>query len=265
MKTYLPLMSTREIREAAQRGAVALLPIGTVEGNGPLPLGYDYLVPKALAEEAARANQDVWLPPLTYGVSDSILSFPGTVAISPDLVEQYVETLALGLIDSGFDHICLLTYHIPNLYPVSSAMRTVRKKTGVVMASLNPGVLQADLRGDLFNNDHSVFGHGGEPGASLLEYLHPGSVRLDLAQPSARNAYQDLELLSPMEARFGESRVNLPVRIENVSRSSGWGDASMPCAKRGEELFRRMADYVAEFTRHFRTMDARIKPPAIAF
>lgn len=265
MKTYLPLMSTREVREAAGRGAVALLPIGTVEGNGPLPLGYDYLVPEALARTAAEANGDVWLPPLTYGVSDSILAFPGTIAVSPDLVEQYVETIASGLIDSGFSHICLLTYHIPNHYPAAAAMRNVRRKTGVIMASLNPGSIQADLRGDLFPDDASIFGHGGEPGASLLEYLHPGSVRVDLARPSGKGDYQGLPLLSPMEARFGDSRVGLPVEMEGVSPSSGWGDASQPCAERGGALFRRMSDYVAEFTRHFRSMDTRIAPPAIAF
>lgn len=265
MKTYFPTMSTREIRDAAERGAVALLPIGTVEGNGPLPLGYDYLVPMELAKAAAQENGDVWLPPLTYGVSDSILAFPGTIAISPDLLQRQIEAVVGGLIDSGFSHVCLVTYHIPNQYPASVAMRNIRKETGVIVASVNPGSLQADLRGDLFAGDEAAFGHGGEPGASLLAFLYPGSVRTDLAAPRPKGDYQDLELLSPMEAKFGASRVGLPVELEAVAPSSGWGDAGRGSAERGEELFRRMAAYLAEFTRHFRTMDTRIAPPTVAF
>jgi creatinine amidohydrolase len=35
MKTFLPLMTSVEAKEAVGRGVVALVPIGTVEGNGP--------------------------------------------------------------------------------------------------------------------------------------------------------------------------------------------------------------------------------------
>src|SRR5690349_7333202 len=59
MKTFLPLMTAVEAQEAADRGAVALLPLGTVEGNGPHQLlGADYLMAEAVAEEVSARTHD---------------------------------------------------------------------------------------------------------------------------------------------------------------------------------------------------------------
>jgi len=262
MKTFFPLLSTAEAREAAARGAVVLLPIGTVEGNGPhLPLGYDYLVPEALAKAAAARNGDLYLPPITYGISSPILAFAGTIAVKEPFLEKHVESILAALIRSGFERIVLLTNHIPNFHPVSRACIVTRQKTGVAVPSINPSALAGDLRGDLFPEGAGAFGHGGEPGTSLLRHLHPDAVRMDLIDPRPKGKFQGLQTLSPSEVSFGNSRVSVIMEIEEVSANSGWGDATKASAERGRVLFERMVDYVADFTRHFRTLDPRIARP----
>ena len=58
-----------------------------------LPLGHDYLIPEALAEAAAKKNGDVWLPPVTYGVSGTLDSYPGTITVSAQFLQKYVEAI----------------------------------------------------------------------------------------------------------------------------------------------------------------------------
>lgn len=137
MKTFLPLMSSHEAREAATRGAVVLLPIGTVEGNGPqMPMGYDYLVSEAVARQVAERTEGIWLPPIAFGVSEILAGFPGTIAIPAELLSQQVEHVLRSLIRHGFDHIVLINNHIPNQQPAEDAARRIRKETGVLVAAV---------------------------------------------------------------------------------------------------------------------------------
>ena len=70
MKTYLPEMTYIEVIEARERGAVALVPIGTIEGNAPhMPMGYDYLFAEAVAVRVAERTDAIRLPGIAFGLS----------------------------------------------------------------------------------------------------------------------------------------------------------------------------------------------------
>ncbi|WP_292900067.1 MULTISPECIES: creatininase family protein [unclassified Nitratireductor] len=253
-------MTWIEAKEAAERGAVALVPIGSTDANGPQnATGLDFLVSSALAERAAEATGSVYLPPVAYGVSDGLKGFPGTLGITPQMLGETAEAIMKSLIQAGFDHILLITNHGPNQYPVEQASRRVCYDTGVQVASINPMVLFADLRGDLFEPES--IGHGAEPGTSLLKYLHPEATRDAFAEAREKANWQGLELISPMEARFGASRVNFYLELEELSPTSGWGDPGNASAERGEILFGRMLDHVVDFIGKFQTMDTRLAPP----
>lgn len=260
LKSFLPLMTWTEAREAAEAGAVALVPIGSTDANGPQnATGLDFLVSSALAERAAAKTGSIYLPPVTYGVSDGLKGFPGTLGITPQMLGEMVESVIKSLIRGGFEHILLITNHGPNQYPVEQASRRVCYDTGVHVASINPMALFADLRGDLFEPE--TIGHGAEPGTSLLKYLHPEGSRDDLAEERTKARWQGLELISPMEARFGASRVNFYLELEELSPTSGWGNPHTASAERGEILFGRMLDHVVAFIETFRALDTRLKFP----
>lgn len=262
MKTFLPLMTWVEAAEAAAADRVVLLPVGTMDANGPqTPMGFDYLVAAALAETVAERTRNLWLPPITFGVSEALASFPGTVFVSPKLLGDQVRAVLQSIEDGGFGHIVVICNHGPNQYPVEYACRDLRRKTGLVVPVINPAQLTQDLRGDLFDDVPGAIGHGAEPGASLLLHLHPESVRTDLITPRVRNSFQGLEVLSPTELRFGASKVNVFLDLAEVSETAGWGDPTGASAVRGKELFRRMSDYVADFVTFFHDMDTRPAPP----
>jgi creatinine amidohydrolase len=262
MKNEYALMSWIEAREAAASRRVVILPIGSMDANGPqTPMGFDYLVSMALAQRVTDSTHDIWMPGLAYGVSQDLDAFPGTIAIPGDLVGALTYRILSSLVKGGFRHIMLITNHGPNQSPVEAACRRVRRERGVLMASINPAQLTKDLAGDLFPPE--AVGHGAEPGSSLLSYLHPGAVRRDLFMPRPRNDFQGLEVLGPSEVRHAQSRVNLFLELEEVSPTSGWSDPTTSSAEKGEVLFQRMVSFVASFVETFRQLDTEATPPEI--
>lgn len=261
MKHFLPLMTWDEAREAGRQGRIAIVPIGSVEANGHVtPLGYDYLVPQALAERAALASGDVWLPPVTYGISESLDRFPG-ISVSPEHLRGHVEAILRSLIKSGFERILLITNHRPNQFPVEYACRRIRRETGVLISSVDPGQLTADLRGDVFED--GTVGHGADPGVSLMMYLHPGSVREDRAVPRPKAEFHGMPIVDPTRVRFGESTFNTYLEIEEVSPTSGWADPTRASVEKGERFFKAMLDYLLEVIEKVRTIDPRSMPPVV--
>ena len=258
MKTAFALMTSSEVAEAAGRGATVLLPMGTCEVNGPqLPVGYDYLLSAALAEQVALRTNSVWLPPIAYGVSEALGSFPGTVFVPHEVLAAQLDGVLRSLIRHGFDHIVLINNHSPNQYPAEYVCRAIRRDTGLLIASVFPGQLAMSLSKDLYADEPGAFGHGGEPSTSLMLHLQPDSVRLDLMAPAEIKAFQGLEVTSPSTARFGDSEVNLFLDLSELSEIGGWGDAGHASAKRGAAIFDRMVEYCSGFVRRFHEINTR--------
>lgn len=262
MGNYLPYMNWRQARDAAARDAVAIVPIGTVEANGPqLPLGYDTLVSEALAKQAAEQTNNVWLPPVFYGVSEAIDAFPGTISVSQAFLAQQIEGIIDGLERSGFSKILLITHHGPNQAAAEIAGRNFRRRTGQLVASINPARIARDLGGGLFSADE--LGHGAEPSMSLMMHLHPDTVSDGGPTDPVKSTVMGLSVSTPNSVVFGKSEVDIFLQLEEVSPTSGWGNSTGGSKERGAELFSRMLDYTVAFLDHLHSQEARVSPPQI--
>lgn len=262
MVNFLPHMTWRGARDAAARGAVAIVPIGTVEANGPqLPLGYDTLVSDALARGAAERTGDVLLPPLFYGVSEAIDAFPGTISVSPAFLAQQIEGILDSLESSGFNKVLLITNHGPNQAPAEIAGRNFRRRTGRLIASINPARIARDLGSDLFRSEE--MGHGAEPSTSLMMHLHPQCVSEGGPSDPAKGTVLGLAISTPNSVVFGQSEVDMFLQLEEVSPTSGWGNSTNASKERGQELFSRMLDYTIAFLKHFHSQDTLVTPSMI--
>jgi creatinine amidohydrolase len=258
VKTFLPFMTSVEAQEAVERGAIAIVPIGTVEGNGPHQLlGADYLIAEVLAERVSEQTNDVWLPSIAYGVSEMGVGTPGTISLPHPVFAAVVENVMLSLITQGFDHILLLTGHVPNLYPVEFACREVRRRTGVLVASISPGPLATDLSRDVIA-DETYTGHGGEPGVSIMMHAFPGNVRTDLMNRAGLNKVEGiLKPMHPTDTTFGKSKVNFYIDLHEITAAGSTAAPTKASAERGEVVLGRMVEYVVEFLGTFRGIDTR--------
>jgi creatinine amidohydrolase len=90
---------------------VVLVPVGTIEAHGAIPLGTDTMIPEALAAALAPKLNALIAPSVAYGVTNSLLPYPGSTTVSSATFAAYLFEAAAGLVDAGFRRIVLLNGH----------------------------------------------------------------------------------------------------------------------------------------------------------
>lgn len=90
---------------------LAIVPVGTIEAHGAIPLGTDTMIPEALARGLAAKLNALIAPSIAYGVTNSLLPFPGSTTVSSATFTAYLFEAAAGLVDAGFRRIVMLNGH----------------------------------------------------------------------------------------------------------------------------------------------------------
>ena len=90
---------------------LAIVPVGTIEAHGAIPLGTDTMIPEALAAALAPRLGALIAPSIAYGVTNSLLPFPGSTTVSSATFSTYLYEAAAGLVDAGFRRVVLLNGH----------------------------------------------------------------------------------------------------------------------------------------------------------
>ena len=90
---------------------LAIVPVGTVEAHGAIPLGTDTIIPEAIASGLAPKLNALVAPSIAYGVTNSLLPYPGSTTVSSATFTAYLFEAAAGLVDAGFRRIVLLNGH----------------------------------------------------------------------------------------------------------------------------------------------------------
>jgi creatinine amidohydrolase len=205
-----------------------IVPVGTTEQHGPhLPLGCDTIIVERLADDLSEAFGIPRAPTVEYGVHEEGRSLPGGATlrrrtlhrVMNELIESWEER-------AGVREFFIITAqssegHLEAL----SAIRTDEATVQVV------DIFSLDF-GELLDRPSPV--QGGELDTSLLLFLAPHLVRMDLAQ--------DFELTPSMLASYrpGESR-----RLPHGSPGSV-GYPSLASAQKGERLYTFILERVSK-------------------
>ncbi|HTY08991.1 MAG TPA: creatininase family protein [Candidatus Edwardsbacteria bacterium] len=88
-----------------------ILPVGTVEAHGPGALGTDVIIPSHLAERLADPLNALIAPAVPYGITRSLIGFPGSLTVTPQTFERYVGEIGLSLGEAGFKRIVIINGH----------------------------------------------------------------------------------------------------------------------------------------------------------
>lgn len=91
--------------------ATVLVPVGTIEAHGGIPLGTDTIIPTAMAADLAPRLDALVAPTIPYGVTNSLLPYPGSTTVDPGVFVAYLFQAAAGLVDAGFRRVVLLNGH----------------------------------------------------------------------------------------------------------------------------------------------------------
>ena len=198
-----------EVERAKREHWPVLLPVGTMEYHSHhCPFGTDALVAEGFAREIGKKRDCLILPTIYYGVSSYAVGGPekSTINMDPDVLEAYVYNILKSLFRSGFNrNICILIRHqTEEFLPTALACMKAAKKLTFEYLEETRGIgWWGDKRNEGFYDNLSaeespwnwirVFNgarfpaeseynrgdHAGRFECSHLEYLYPGSIKLE--------------------------------------------------------------------------------------
>ncbi|AKU92528.1 creatininase family protein [Vulgatibacter incomptus] len=234
-------LTWEELRDAADGGAVALLPVGSTEAHGPhLPLHTDVVIAEEVADRARRLLEEagkraIVLPPLAYGVTEFAKGFSGTVSIGASTLEALVIDIAASLHGQGLSPLVLVNHHLePEHFAAlhraaaSAAARAAPARVIVPDHRKKPWALEL---GEEFCRGGS---HAGSYETSLMLAAAPGEVR------AAREALEPFHLDLGKAIKGGATSF-----LELGGDRAYFGDPAAASAAEGNALFDKLARHVA--------------------
>lgn len=111
MERNIQRLNWREFKESIENIDGVILPIGTVEAHGCTNIGTDITIPEYLSRRLAEKLDLLIAPTVNYGITRTLLPFPGSMTVSSESFENYVREIAESLIRSGFEFIVFMNGH----------------------------------------------------------------------------------------------------------------------------------------------------------
>ena len=204
MQVEYRYLNALEAEDLAERGAVPLIPLGSLEQHCRGPLGLDGLIAERLSVEACRRSWEAGvpctvLPTLYYGFSPEWSRIPGTVSLGLESYAGLVRGIIRSLHAMGFRGILLVNGHGGNTGLLYSVAREAVSSLGLVI-----GVAEY----------WRLLGVGLGHASSVEEYI---SRRLGL-EVELGGCREDPGVLDPVIVRPGPGD---PVVVESRGRVEG--------------------------------------------
>jgi creatinine amidohydrolase len=221
-------MTPLAIGELLLKRRALIVPVGTTEQHGPhLPLGCDTIIVERLSDDLSAAFTVPRAPTVEFGVHAISRPFPGGAALRHRTLHRVMNELIESWEEgAGVREFMILTAQASEAH--LEALSTIRTERATIQVV---DVFGLDF-GPLLDQPGAPI-HGGELDTSLLLYLAPDVVRMDLAL--------DFALTPKMLARYrpGHSR-RLP---EGSPGSVGY--PSLASAQKGEVLYKFILDRIS--------------------
>ena len=166
----LALMTWPELDARLTRGACVMLPMGSTEQHGPMGLnGTDTICAHEIARTAARLCDGVVAPPIAYTPAPFNTSFPGTVSITPDLMQDLVQQICEGLLIQGFRGVFIVNGHGANLAPARAAVSALPEGAAHIQSWWDAEPV-AKMRRDFFGDWEGM--HATPSEVAITQALH---------------------------------------------------------------------------------------------
>lgn len=146
----LPRMLNSEVEEYLKENDIIIVPVGTVEMHGGMPLDSETVISEAYALRMAEACNGLVLTGLPYFYAGATASGRGTVQVSIRQGIDYLSAIAHSLLRQGFKRQIYISFHGPAHMTCSPMVRDFFDETGVP-------ILYMDLTMQMFKNAKDLF------------------------------------------------------------------------------------------------------------
>lgn len=251
-KCALHLMTWKEIEEAFKEDPVILIPMGSMEQHGPQSITGDYLAAEEVARRTAKATGAYYLPVMPFGCSEYFRGFPGTISLQPETVYAVLYDVFHSLVEHGITKIFVVNGHAGNVPTIAQVARKVRRDDGIVSVSVDLWQsLTPEVKKAVYAEPDDKAGHGSEPLTSVMSYLYPEMMRMDLVKPGNDNQDHwgefDIHLLT--KGIVNDVPMNIYLDMEDISPQGVMGNPMNASAKRGEMIIEHLVALCSEIVK----------------
>ena len=120
-----------EVQDYLSRNDIIIVPVGTTEMHGGLPLDCETVLSEALALKMAEACDGLVLTGLPYFYAGATASGRGTVQVSVRQGIDYLGAIARSLLRLGFKRQVYISFHGPAHMTICPMLRDFYDETGV--------------------------------------------------------------------------------------------------------------------------------------
>jgi creatinine amidohydrolase len=151
-----------------------ILPVGTIEAHGIIPLGTDMLIPDRLAERLCDEINALIAPSIPYGITRGLYGHPGTVFVTPEIFKAYVADVVASLAKAGFDKIVVVNGHGGQITELQDALFDASKTSNVKTLLINWWFGMEDICKETLQREG---GHAGADETAAIMAIDPALVK----------------------------------------------------------------------------------------
>lgn len=229
-------LTSPDVREVAEKGLVAILPIGSIEVHGShMPTGTDSIAVYNVARLAAEKEEAVVLPPFYYAYVPENRHFPGTVSLTAKTLLSLLEEVCDEIARNGFKRILIVNGHGGNNEILRVFLRDslTRPRDYILYAMIEPWAPIRELAAKL--SEGRRFGHACELETSIGLYLFGDLIRMERVEQEARIGSTGLPL-----------GIETPVDWQAYALQLYLGDPRHATREKGKILVDKLVKFLAE-------------------
>jgi len=265
-------LAAPEIAAHLEHDDSILIPMGSCEMHGPhIPLGTDIYNALRVSELAAEKANTLYTAPLWTGYSPQHLRQPergmGTITLRGSTLNELIYDVARSLIHHGFNRLIFVNGHTSNNKVVDPVMRRLRYETGALIGMFKPyGERYLGLIEDVMENppEETPGWHASEQETSIMMSYNAANVHMDAAVAGETHAPEWMpsgfaKNDGVWDAQFkGFEYFYFPMDHDEFSETGVIGNPMRASAEKGDEIFRRFSDYLAEALDELRKVPVKV-------
>lgn len=252
--SMLEEMSWKEFDRARREAAAALIPIGSIEEEGPhLPLGVDTLVAVEVAKSVAHRLPVIILPEVSIGYSEWHKGFPGTLSLSISTLTQMLREICGDLVEQGLNRIVFINPHVGNETPIMEVAIELRRKSLARVAMFHLWTIANEMAKDMEGLVEKKFAHGGEMMTSVMLALRPDLVHMEgAAKEFEKPLMEGSKQEGSFKVLFKNRHINFYCLSKELTNSGVMGDPTHATREKGEIIVKMWVDLICDFIIEFR-------------
>jgi len=253
MSFYFQDKSWVELQDYIDRGALVLVPVGTVEEHGQhLAVGADAMIAedtsRSIAESFAREVPDppiLVMPTWWAGYSMKVMeNWPGVISVRPEILLAALTDIVGSLARMGFYRIVLSNSHGHHDGIMRQLVRDAADRYNVWIAVIQPAAFAAEAFKQARKSKPGGAIHAGEYETSLM--LHYGRP-VDMSRAKDVDLMRYSSKFVPADHFTGSKPVIWSTWGLQPSQTGAYGDSTPSTAETGGKLVQDIVKNAVEF------------------